>query len=172
VLRTACVLAAIVIAAANGASAQTFQPGHYRYTGADGQKSSLVVSNDGAGQAIAENWNLDLTKTFGCRLVLNYRSNVAVPANYDQRAFLRRELKGCAWTANECGFAACDSSTVTLNDGRYSRDRVTHLCAVYKTGTGDGVTEPACFSRVRTRQPTVTGSIGIQGVRIGPARGP
>jgi hypothetical protein len=159
------IVGAFAVAGTSVASAQVFQNGDYKNVGPDGLTSMLTASTTGASQQLAENDNFDLSKAFGCDLVLNYRSAIAVPAAYNQKDFLPRRLLACVWTVNRCGFPDCDGTILTLYDGAYSKKGADQICAVYKP-SGGSATAPMCFKRTKPIVEAKPGRRDLGGIQI------
>ncbi len=110
-------------------------------------RSITVTRGEGGTQVLTENINTLLP--FTCRTVLNQREKATIPPGYNpQKDFVSREFISCALTTNECGLPACTAETVRLTAGRYYQPSRSELCAVWKTGLGNGETAPRCFKYV------------------------
>ena len=170
VLRNFTLSAAVVLVTTSAAvSLQPFSEGTtYRSVDDDGLASTITVTRGQAGtQNLAEDTNIDIGKPWGCKLLINVKDNVTVPAGYNQKDFLERAFASCTWTTNQCGvqIPECTADNVTLLAGRYYMPSRSQLCAVWKTGSGNGVTKPRCF----TGPFPLDKEVVVNGIKIFPA---
>jgi hypothetical protein len=140
-------------------SDELFDRATYRRVGKDGLVDTITAFRTEGKQKLSESDNIDLTPYFQCHLVVNIQSEVDVPPGYNQIDFLGRRFRSCAWTENLCGpLIECNESNVVLLPGRYFLKNG-QLCAVWRTGIGDGVTEEVCYDRISRNGPVVDNGI-------------
>jgi hypothetical protein len=128
-----------LVGSSGPAFSQTFTPGTYESQDSDGLTSNIAVSNLSSGeQQLSEDTNA-LLHLGSCQV--DIKDLRVVPNGYNQSDFLSGQFVSCAFT-NCPGIPACTQSNVTLSPGRYSKQGLDKICAVWQNGVS------RCFTMI------------------------